>query len=848
MAKTHSQYVCQQCGYSQVGWAGKCPNCGTWGSLVETFFAEEKQETEKRKEAAKPISLSAIPTKKTARISTKISELDRVLGGGLVPGQVVLLAGEPGIGKCVAAETLIPTERGLVPIANLKPQNARKGFVGLRIAVQSLNGPQKTSHFYTSNKQPTKRITTRMGYELQATYTHPLLILSPEGKKSWKKMKQIKVGDYVAIQRHGAVWGNKTSLPPFKFKVRTNAVAPIYPQKIDEDMAYCLGLLVGDGGLTDFGHINLTTADPEIKKNFENWISRLGLKISSTIKYRLQVNNRLFHRWLRHIGLSLTRAESKSIPELILSAPKPIVKAFLQGLFDTDGSSNSKPNGRLPGVIEYCTTSKQLAKQVHLVLLQFGIVAKLRFRKNQKRGAWVIQLLGDSARLFYSDICFRLSRKQNNMRLLSKFSNSNLDVIPYLPFVDSSRIPNDNRWDRRYLRGARSATYKKLGLISRFIPEFKGLLEPRFYWDRVESVVAVGESVCFDLCVPKTHSLVTNGIVSHNSTLLLELADKIGNTLYVSGEESVGQIKVRADRLKVKSKTLKLLEETDTDKVVGAIDNPSLIVVDSIQTMATEDLSGFAGSVGQVRESAFRLLKKAKEINTPLFLVGHVTKEGTVAGPAVLAHIVDTLLWFEGDKSLTLRVLRAVKNRFGPTDEVGIFEMEDRGLIPVSNSEKIFLTKAKKEVPGSVVTSILQGTRPILVEIQSLVVPTKMAFPRRVAQGIDLRRLELLLAVLIRRCGLPIHEYDVFVNVAGGIKVTEPGADLAISLSIASSFFEKPIPKNLFCLGEVGLLGEVREVVAEEKRVKEARRLGFSQALTQKEIKYLGEAVKKLLR
>lgn len=332
------------------------------------------------------------------------------------------------------------------------------------------------------------------------------------------------------------------------------------------------------------------------------------------------------------------------------------------------------------------------------------------------------------------------------------------------------------------------------------------------------------------------------------STLLLQLADKIGKTLYISGEESSSQVKVRADRLRIKNKTLKFLEETDVDSVVDSFDGASLVVVDSIQTMSTEDLSGLAGSVGQVRECAFRLLKKAKEENIPLFMVGHVTKEGTVAGPAVLAHIVDTLLWFEGDKSLTLRLLRAVKNRFGPTDEVGIFEMDDKGLLPLTNAEKIFLTKSRKEVPGSVVSSILQGTRPLLVEIQSLVVPTKMAFPKRVAQGVDARRLEMLLAVLIRRCGLPLYDYDVFVNVAGGIKVVEPAADLAIVLSIASSFFDKPVAKNIMALGEVGLLGEVREVVAEEKRVKEAKRLGFTRPVTQKEIKYVNEVVKKLLR
>ena len=225
-----------------------------------------------------------------------------------------------------------------------------------------------------------------------------------------------------------------------------------------------------------------------------------------------------------------------------------------------------------------------------------------------------------------------------------------------------------------------------------------------------------------------------------------------------------------------------------------------------------------------------------------------MTKEGTVAGPAVLAHIVDTVLWFEGDKTLTTRVLRAVKNRFGPTDEVGVFEMKDTGLMPVGDIEKAFLEKGVKNVSGSIATSVMQGTRPILVEIQALVVPTKLMIPRRVAQGVDSRRLELLLAVLTRRCGLPLYEYDVFVNVAGGLKITEPASDLAICLAVASSYYDKPISAKNIAIGEVGLLGEIREVVAQDKRVKEARRMGFSLPVTNKEAKFVGTAIKSLFK
>ena len=331
------------------------------------------------------------------------------------------------------------------------------------------------------------------------------------------------------------------------------------------------------------------------------------------------------------------------------------------------------------------------------------------------------------------------------------------------------------------------------------------------------------------------------------STLLTQISATLGEVLYVCGEESVSQVKVRADRLGIKKNDINLLEETDVDSVIATIDSQDAlqaIIVDSIQTMTTGDLSGMAGSIGQVRECANRLLHEAKSKNIPLFLVGHVTKEGTVAGPAVLAHIVDTVLWFEGDKALTLRVLRAMKNRFGPTDEVGVFDMQDKGLIPVPDIEKAFIEQSKKAVAGSVVTSIMQGTRPILVEIQALVVPTKMAFPKRVAQGVDSRRLELLLAVLIRRCGLPLYEQDVFVNIAGGLKVTEPASDLAVCLAIASAYFDKPISGKVIAIGEVGLLGEIREVVAQEKRIKEAKRLGFTEAISSKQFSFLDKALR----
>jgi DNA repair protein RadA/Sms len=277
------------------------------------------------------------------------------------------------------------------------------------------------------------------------------------------------------------------------------------------------------------------------------------------------------------------------------------------------------------------------------------------------------------------------------------------------------------------------------------------------------------------------------------------------------------------------------------------IKGKGILVIDSIQTMTTQDLSGMAGSVGQVRECSYRIVKYAKANNIPTFVVGHVTKSGNIAGPAVLMHIVDSVLWFEGEKEKTLRLLRAVKNRFGATDEVGVFEMEDTGLKSLSNPEKLFLSKDEK-IPGNITASVMQGSRPMLVEIQSLINRTNMAYPKRVAQGIDSKRLELLIAVLSKHCGLALYDNDVFVSVAGGISVREPSLDLAICLSIASSYFNKSLPKGSVAIGEVGLLGEVREVFAQNKKIKEAKQLGYKNVISSKNYKYIREIINKYFK
>jgi DNA repair protein RadA/Sms len=328
------------------------------------------------------------------------------------------------------------------------------------------------------------------------------------------------------------------------------------------------------------------------------------------------------------------------------------------------------------------------------------------------------------------------------------------------------------------------------------------------------------------------------------STLLTQLAINIKDTLYVAGEESAHQIKIRADRINPKAE-LSVLNEVDVDVITGVIENlkPKLVIIDSIQTLQTGDLESVAGSVSQVRESAHRLQMIAKALHVPIFLVGHVTKEGTVAGPRTLEHLVDVVLSLEGENTSNFRILRASKNRFGPTDEVGIFEMEGVGLKQVSNPSQIFLEQ-KVDAPGSVVVPTMNGLRPILVEIQALVTKSFLPSPRRTGSGVDNNRLQLLVAVLQKRMGLPLYDQDIFVNVTGGLKVYEPAVDLGICMAITSSLKDKTIKPKTVLVGEVGLLGELRNIKNLDRRATEAKKLGFTNVISPQNAKNLSDAIK----
>lgn len=324
------------------------------------------------------------------------------------------------------------------------------------------------------------------------------------------------------------------------------------------------------------------------------------------------------------------------------------------------------------------------------------------------------------------------------------------------------------------------------------------------------------------------------------STLLLQtcrsLSDQHTSVLYISGEESLQQIKMRADRIGTFSDDMMLLCETNLDLIQGVIEErrPQVVVVDSIQTMFRESVNSAPGSVSQVREATSVLMRLAKERGIAIFVVGHVTKEGTVAGPRVLEHMVDTVLYFEGDRYAAYRILRAVKNRFGSTNEIGVFEMCQTGLREVPNPSEYMLDGKPQNASGSIVVCTMEGTRPLLVEIQALVCHSAFGMPRRTAAGVDYNRVNLLMAVLEKTVGVKLADQDAYINIAGGMKISEPAVDLGLVLSIISSFRNRPIAEDVICFGEVGLSGEVRSVNMVEQRIAEARKLGFKQCILPK--------------
>ncbi len=319
------------------------------------------------------------------------------------------------------------------------------------------------------------------------------------------------------------------------------------------------------------------------------------------------------------------------------------------------------------------------------------------------------------------------------------------------------------------------------------------------------------------------------------STLMLQMCSELikFNPLYVTGEESLQQIKFRSVRLNGIPDNLMLLAETNVETIINAIksSNCGVAIIDSIQSIYSDRIQATPGTIAQVRESAMMLMQTAKESNIPVFLIGHVTKDGIIAGPKLLEHLVDTVLQFEGERTYSYRILRALKNRYGSTNEIGIFEMTESGLSEVKNPSEIFLVHRSSEEAGIAIVAAIEGTRPLLLEVQALVTPTNYGMPQRTSNGYDIRRLQMILAVLEKRLGLMFKQYDVFINIAGGLYVSDPSIDLGIAAALVSSFKDKPIEKGVVLVGEIGLTGEVRQVSNLENRINEAKKLGFKNIL-----------------
>jgi DNA repair protein RadA/Sms len=360
------------------------------------------------------------------------------------------------------------------------------------------------------------------------------------------------------------------------------------------------------------------------------------------------------------------------------------------------------------------------------------------------------------------------------------------------------------------------------------LKDVAGSESPRWKTGLAEFDFALGGGI-----VPGSMILIGGEPGIGKSTLLLQIAARLQNVgrnaLYASGEESPLQVRLRADRLAERAGDVELLAETNLETVIAtaAAMRPDVLIVDSIQTLYTTDLEGAPGNVGQVRECAARLMRFAKESGTTVFVVGHVTKGGGIAGPKTLEHIVDTVLYFEGESSLDHRVLRATKNRFGSVDEIGVFRMTERGLEAVANPSELFLGERDAGTSGSAVTALLEGTRPVLIEVQALAAKAGFGTPQRVSTGFDSRRLALLLAVLEKRAGLSFGQLDVFLNVVGGVRMQEPAGDLAVAAALASSVYDRPTPGGAVFIGELGLGGEIRPVSQVERRIAEATNMGM---------------------
>jgi DNA repair protein RadA/Sms len=882
MAKTRTIFVCQQCGAQQTRWMGKCPDCNTWDSLVEQVEnrGPARRTSGTLSTANRPTRLRDLPPGGVERLPVYAGELSRVLGGGLVPGSVVLIGGDPGVGKCVTGDTRVldPESGAWLPITAWAER--KRPVLALNEQTQKLF-PADAPVFLDQGIQPIVQVTTRLGRILRCTPTHP--VLTPLG---WQPVGALRSGMRIAAPRVLPYFGNRAM-----------------PESAVKLIAY----LLSDGSA--HSDLSVTTALPEVAADLQTIADHFGMQLrtytkprnrASSYKFVIPVGERAMHRrhvaaalkqvqervgiswavWARQaqvsysrlnswrrgrtvpsaeelrrlaagvgvsieelagtardlaemtnpgtrlitsLGLRYSRAENKAVPDVVFELPPLQLAVFLRTLFTCDGSLYVTRSGRTG--VSYSTISRRLAEDVQHLLLRFGLISRLRTKhaqvNQQDYTTYEIQLLGLSAvRAFLEQIGI-LGRDETVTSASFKLISTQAGVT----------LRN-----RRHQQPLCRSTIA--GLAAAYPNTFlETLAQSAVYWDEIVAIEPAGNAPVYDLSVPGPANFVANDLIIHNSTLLGQVASHfaagVGPALYVSAEESAHQIKLRAERLGLAADDLYVFSENALETILEQIRElrPQLVIIDSIQTVYLEELSSAAGSVSQVREGALRLMQLAKELNIPIFLVGHVTKEGAIAGPRVLEHIVDVVLYLEGDRFQHFRLLRGVKNRFGSTNEVGVFEMAGDGLREVQNPSEVFLAERNAGAPGSTVMVTMEGTRPLLVEVQALTANTNSNQPRRTTNGFDPNRLLMLTAVLTKRVGLPLFNQDIYVNIVGGLRISEPAADMAVAVAIASSYRNQRVDPQMVFLGEVGLSGELRSVSQADRRLSEAAKLGFTRAV-----------------
>jgi DNA repair protein RadA/Sms len=912
-------YACQNCGFQSRKWLGKCTDCGGWNTFVEE---RERPATKEGLSAArtslsfrdsKPVEFTEIEAQDESREVTGIEEFDRVLGGGIVPGSLVLIGGEPGIGKCLVSSTRIldPLSGDFLPITDWA--DGARQVLSLNEETYQLSA-RPMAEFIDRGEHPIVEVTTRLGRLLRCTPTHP--VLTPGG---WRPVGELATGTRLAAPRTLPYFGSET-----------------LPEAVVKLIAYILS----DGSAQS--QISVTTAIPEVGEDLMQLAEYFKMDVrvydkrgnrasqyrfvqprdkrrqaraefAQALKRAQSASGQSWATWARaanvgydrlnawrraqavpsseelqrlaqaagvtldelamtdrdcaqmktsiaylleSLGLRFTKAATKAVPDCVFRLHREQIVVFLKVLFSCDGSVYFNQN-RQAG-ISYSTISRRLAEDIQHLLLRFGFIARLRTKHSVVNGkayrAYELQLLGQAEVKRFLDEIGIWGREEARQRIAAL-------ALPRLPSTQRDTIPTGAHFWKHIEEFSAGASFKRLsaqtgvtihpgrleGPLCRNTvtalaatypsPYLQKLAEGEIYWDEIQSIMPAGRERVYDLSVPPHANFVANDLIVHNSTLLSQVADKLstlyGKVLYVSGEESERQIKLRGERLGINPAGLFLLSETNLEKIFVEIERlqPLAVIIDSVQTIFSDKLESAPGSVSQVREVAGQFLLLAKNLTVPVFLIGHVTKEGTIAGPKALEHIVDTVIYFEGERHHNHRILRAAKNRFGAANELGIFEMTATGLVGVPNPSELFLGERPIGASGSAVVAAMEGTRPMLVEIQALVSSSKFGTGRRTVQGVELNRVALLVAMLEKRVGFHLIGDDIFVNLVGGIDIGEPAVDLGIVAAITSSFRNIPINEHTIVFGEVGLAGEVRATSHAVVRLREAARMGFKRVV-----------------